>query len=220
MAKLLYITAHPHDHQVSYSMAVGKAFIDSYKESHPQDEVEHLDLYSTQIPYIDADVFSGWGKLRGGSSFNELSPEEQQKVTRLGELADQFVAADKYVFVTPMWNFSYPPIVKAYIDAICVAGKTFKYTAEGPVGLLPDKSAIHIQASGGVYTEGPAMDFESGHRHLSKIMQFIGITDFKGIFVEGMAAAPDQAASIKEKAIAEAQKEAKVFGNALTTAGK
>ncbi|WP_308639365.1 FMN-dependent NADH-azoreductase [Paenibacillus silvisoli] len=218
MAKVLYITAHPHDHQASFSLAVGKAFIDSYRESHPQDEVVHLDLYNLDIPHIDADVFSGWGKLRSGGDFSSLSAEEQKKVTRLGELVDQFVEADKYVFATPMWNFSYPPIMKAYIDAVCVAGKTFKYTAEGPVGLLPNKSAIHIQARGGVYSQGPAAEMECGHRHLTMIMRFFGITDFKGIFVEGMNAMPDQAPAIKEKAIEEAKKEAKVFGQALAAA--
>ncbi|SEN36818.1 FMN-dependent NADH-azoreductase [Paenibacillus sp. OV219] len=212
MAKLLYITAHPHDHQASYSMAVGQAFIDSYRESHPQDEIVHLDLYKTEIPYIDADVFSGWGKLRSGGEFSSLSGDEQKKVARLGEIVDQFVSGDKYVFVTPLWNFSYPPIMKAYIDSICVAGKTFSYTKEGPVGLLKDKSAIHIQARGGVYSEGPAAGLECGHRHLNAIMQFVGITDFKGIFVEGVNAMPENAPEIKEKAIAEAKKEAKVFG--------
>src|SRR5699024_3735453 len=70
------------------------------------------------------------------------------KVKRLEELSNQFVNADKYVFVTPFWNFSFPPVMKAYLDSVSVAGKTFKYTAEGPVGLLPDKKALHIQARG------------------------------------------------------------------------
>lgn len=214
MAKLLYITAHPHDHQTSYSMAVGQAFLDSYRESHPQDEIVHLDLYNMEIPHIDADVFSGWGKLRGGSDFSALTDAEKKKVARLGELVDEFVSGDKFVFVTPMWNFSYPPIMKAYIDSICVAGKTFNYTKEGPVGLQKGKSAIHIQARGGIYSDGPAAGMECGHRHLAAIMQFFGITDFKGIFVEGMNAMPEKAAEIKEKAIAEAKQEAKVFGNA------
>ncbi|QHW29962.1 FMN-dependent NADH-azoreductase [Paenibacillus rhizovicinus] len=213
MAKLLYITAHPHDHQTSFSMAVGQAFLDAYREAHPQDEIKHLDLYNMDIPHIDADVFSGWGKLRGGGEFKDLSSGEQRKVSRLGELVDEFVAGDKYVFVTPMWNFSYPPIMKAYIDSICVAGKTFKYTQEGPVGLLPNKSAIHIQARGGNYSEGPAAGMECGHRHLTAIMAFFGITDFKGIFVEGHNAAPAQADAIKAKAIEEAKQAAKAFGH-------
>jgi FMN-dependent NADH-azoreductase len=157
------------------------------------------------------DVFSGWGKLRSGSEFDKLSDSEKAKVGRMNEILEQFVSADKYVIVSPMWNFSFPPILKAYIDAICVAGKTFKYTEKGPVGLLTDKKAIHIQASGGVYTEGPAASMESGHSYLRKIMQFIGVPSFEGIFVEGMAAMPDQAASIKEKAIAKAKESAKSF---------
>lgn len=211
MAKLLYITAHPHDHQTSYSMAVGKEFIDAYKAANPSDEVTHLDLYNLDIPHIDADVFSGWGKLRSGTEFNQLTDAEKKKVGRLNEIVDQYVAADKYVFVTPMWNFSFPPIMKAYIDAVCVAGKSFKYTETGPVGLLSDKKALHIQASGGIYSEGPAAGFESGHSYLAKIMQFHGIPSFEGIMVEGMAAAPNDAQSIKEKAIAKAKEAAKRF---------
>lgn len=103
-----------------------------------------------------------------------------------------------------MWNFSFPPVLKAYIDAICIAGKTFKYTAQGPVGLLTDKKALHIQARGGIYSEGPAAAFESGHSYLAKIMQFHGVPSFEGLFVEGMAAMPDQAEAIKAKAIEQA----------------
>jgi FMN-dependent NADH-azoreductase len=201
-------------------MAVGKAFMDAYREEYPQDQIVHLDLYKMHIPHIDADVFSGWGKLRSGSDFAQLSESEKAKVGRLNELVDQFVAADKYVFVTPMWNFSFPPILKAYIDAVCVAGKTFKYTEQGPVGLLPDKKAIHIQASGGIYSEGPAADFEMGHRYLSVIMKFFGIPSFEGIFVEGMNAMPDKAQEIKEKAIQKARQAAKEFGKALAETKK
>jgi FMN-dependent NADH-azoreductase len=211
MATVLYITAHPHDHRASFSMAVGKEFIEAYREANPSDEVIHLDLYRMNIPQLDADVFSGWGKLRSGSAYDQLSDAEKAKVGRLNELVDQFIASDKYVFVSPMWNFSFPPILKAYIDAICIAGITFKYTDNGPVGLLIDKKAIHIQASGGVYSEGPAASFESGHIYLMKIMQFLGVPSFEGIFVEGMAAMPDQAQTIKEKAISKAKEAAKQF---------
>ncbi|TDF97149.1 FMN-dependent NADH-azoreductase [Paenibacillus piri] len=211
MAKLLYITAHPHDETASYSMAVGKAFIDAYRSSHPGDEITTLDLYSLNIPHIDADVFSGWGKLRSGQSLEQLSSEEKAKVTQIAELTDQFVAGDKYVFVTPMWNFSYPPIMKAYIDSICTAGKTFKYTDTGAVGLLTDKKALHIQARGGVYSEGPTAEMEVGHRHLSMIMKFFGVPSFEGIFVEGHNQYPDRKEQIKQDAIRRAQDIAAAF---------
>lgn len=211
MAQVLYITAHPHDDMVSYSMAAGKSFIDSYKEANPNDEVVHIDLYKENIPQIDVDVFSGWGKLQSGKGFEELSEDEKAKVGRLSELSEQFVAADKYVFVTPLWNFSFPPVMKAYLDSVAVAGKTFKYTAEGPIGLLTDKKAIHIQARGGIYSEGPAAEMEMGHRYLTVLMQFFGVPSFEGLFVEGHNAMPDKAEEIKADAIARAKDKAKTF---------
>lgn len=211
MSQVLYITAHPYGETQSYSMAVGKAFIDRYKEVNPNDEIIHLDLYKEDIPYIDADVFNGWGKLQKGTDFDELSDSEKKKVGRLTQLSDQFIKADKYVFVTPMWNFSFPPLMKAYIDSIAVAGKTFKYTAQGPIGLLTDKKALHIQARGGIYTEGPAASMELGHRYLELLMQFFGVPDFEGLFVEGHAAMPDKAQEIKENAIAKAKDLAQTF---------
>ncbi|MGA9288659.1 MAG: FMN-dependent NADH-azoreductase [Anaerobacillus sp.] len=211
MAKVLYITAHPHDDTQSYSMAVGKAFIDTYKNANENDEVVHLDLYREHIPQIDADVFSGWGKLQSGKGFEELSASEQEKVKRLNELSEEFIAADKYVFVTPLWNFSFPPVMKAYFDSVSVAGKAFKYTENGPVGLLTDKKAIHIQARGGVYSEGPAAEMEMGHRYFTTMMQFYGVPNYEGLFVEGHNAMPDKAQEIKEDAIARAKDTAQTF---------
>lgn len=211
MTKVLYITAHPHDDKQSYSMAVGKAFIDTYKEVNPSHEIVNIDLYKENIPQIDVDVFSGWGKLQSGKGFEELSAEEKAKVGRLSELCEQFIAADKYIFVTPLWNFSFPPVLKAYIDSVAVAGKSFKYTEQGPVGLLTDKKALHIQARGGVYSEGPAAELEMGHRYLNIIMQFFGVPSFEGIFVEGHAAMPDKAQEIKENAIARSKDLASTF---------
>ncbi|QIZ09211.1 FMN-dependent NADH-azoreductase [Priestia megaterium] len=211
MTKVLYITAHPHDHNQSFSMAVGKAFMETYKEVNPNDEIVSIDLYKENIPHIDADVFSGWGKLQSGKGFEELSSEEQAKVGRLSELSEQFVSADKYVFVTPLWNFSFPPVMKAYLDSVSVAGKTFKYSEQGPVGLLTDKKALHIQARGGIYSEGPAAQMEMGHRYLNVMMQFFGVPSFEGLFVEGHNAMPDKAQEIKENAIARAKDLAHTF---------
>lgn len=208
MSQVLYITAHPLDEMVSNSMAVGKAFIDTYKSEHPEDEVVHIDLFKDEVPEIDAEVFSGWGKLQSGET---LTDSEQQKVNRLIELVDQFVAADKYVFVTPMWNLSFPPAVKRYFDAVAVAGKTFKYTAEGPQGLLTDKAALHIQSRGGYYSEGPAADFELGDRYIRTILAFMGVPDISLIAIEGHNAEPENAEEIKLNAIQQAEQFAKQF---------
>ncbi|MFC3746940.1 FMN-dependent NADH-azoreductase [Paenibacillus sp. GCM10012306] len=212
MATVLYITANPNDQEASYSLTVGEEFVEAYRSANPNDEVIRLDLYKNDIPQLDADVFSGWGKLGAGTAFEELTDAEKAKVGRLGQLVDQFVAADKYVFVNPIWNFSFPPVLKAYIDAICVAGRTFRYTDKGPIGLMTDKKAVHIQASGSVLSPGSMYaDSEMGHRYLDSIMKFIGVPSFEGIFVEGMAKSPDQAPAIKEKAIQQAREVAQSF---------
>lgn len=211
MAKILYITAHPLNEEQSVSLAAGKAFIDTYKEVNQNDEIIHLDLYKENIPHIDADVLGGWGKLQKGTEFAALSAEQQAKIGRLAELVDQFTGADKFVFVTPLWNFSFPPVMKAYLDAVAVAGKTFRYTPEGPVGLMTDKKVLHIQARGGFYSEGPAAAMEMGHRYLTTIMNFFGVPSTEGVHIEGHNANPEKAQEIKENGIARAKDLAHTF---------
>ncbi|MFC4809696.1 NAD(P)H-dependent oxidoreductase [Paenibacillus sp. GCM10023250] len=209
--KVLYITANPNGVEQSYSMAVGKEFLDAYHAVNPNDVIYHLDLFQTDIPLLNEEVFGAWGKLRSGTPFAQLTGSEQAKVSRLGELVDEFVEADKYIFVNPVWNFSYPPVLKAYIDAFFIAGKTFRYTADGPIGLLADKKAFHIQASGSVLSEGHFAEFEMAHRHLGAVLKFLGVPSFEAVYVEGMAAQADQAETIKAHAIVQAREAAKRF---------
>lgn len=210
MSTVLYITAHPLDAQSSYSLAVGNEFIEAYREANPSDEVVYLDLYQENIPEIDADVLRGWEKIRSGSSFDQLTDAEKSKVARHEAIIDQFVAAGKYVYVSPMWNFSIPPVLKAYTDSTSIPGKTFKYTKNGPVGLLSGKKALHIQASGSIYSEGPLAPIEMGYSYLKKILHFYGIQSIEAILVEGTASL-EQAPIIKEQAIAKAKEVAQRF---------
>ncbi|WP_256873860.1 NAD(P)H-dependent oxidoreductase [Paenibacillus kribbensis] len=121
------------------------------------------------------------------------------------------MAADKYIFASPMWNLTIPHVLLNYTNCLVIPGKTYRYTETGPVGLLTDKKALHIQASGGVYSEGPASFLECGNSYLRTIMQFIGVTDVQSIFIEGMAEMPDRAEAIKEEAVAKAREVAKQF---------
>lgn len=217
MAKVLFITANPKTSAQSFSLSVAKEFMDTYRKAKPNDEIVNLDLYQIDIPYIDTDVFSGWGKLQQGTAYEHLTDEEKRKVGRINELTEQFVAADKYVFVTPLWNFSIPPKMKAYIDNICIAGKTFKYTENGPVGLLTDKKAVHIQARGGIYSEGPAKDMEFGDKYIRTVLTFLGVPSVESIYVEGMAQMPNEADNIKAKAIEKAKEVATRFADDKVT---
>jgi FMN-dependent NADH-azoreductase len=208
MAKVLYVKANPKQDDMSYSARLANTFLDAYQTENPADEIEVLDLYNTNLPLIDADVLSAWGKLAAGT---ELTAEESAKVTRLGELVDQFLAADKVVFSAPMWNFGFPPLMKAYIDAVAVAGKTFKYTENGAVGLAGDKKVVLLEARGGVYSEGPAASMEHTQSYLKAVLSFFGITDFTLVVAEGMAAAPAEAEAIFAAAAEKAKEVAKGF---------
>jgi FMN-dependent NADH-azoreductase len=211
MTTVLYITAHPLSVAESATLQTGGAFVEAYRSANPSHAVTHVDLFGSFVPPLDTEIFQGWGRLQKGESFDRLEASAQAKITRLAELVDQFVAADKYVFAAPLWNLSYPPVLKAYLDAIFVAGKTFRYTSEGPIGILMGKKAIHIQASGGVYSSGPAADLNLGHRHLYTSLQFFGVETLEPIFVEGLAQFPNEAASIKQTARERAVKVAASF---------
>lgn len=211
MAKLLYITANPKSIQDSFCLSVGQSFLDAYSKANPNDEIIPLDLYKISIPLIDVDVFNGWGKLQQGMAFDQLTTEEKKIVGQINQLCDQFVTADKYVFVTPMWNLSIPPKMKAYIDTICIVGKSFKYTETGPVGLLTNKKAVHIQARGGVYSEGPAQGFEFGDSYIRAVLTFLGLPSIESVIAEGMNQAPDKAEEIKAKALDQAKQLAQTF---------
>ncbi|TCS96447.1 FMN-dependent NADH-azoreductase [Hazenella coriacea] len=184
MAKVLYITANPKKERESVCLQVGRAFLNTYELINPLDEIIELDLYHEEIPFLDEDVFQGWQKI---VRREQLTPIERHKLARINQLTDQFISADKYIFVTPMWNFGLPPKLKAYVDTICIAGKTFKYTDHGPVGLLTGKKAIHIQARGGVYSTGQARAMEFGDSYIRLVLGFMGITDVHSIIAEGTA---------------------------------
>jgi hypothetical protein len=111
MTTVLYITAHPFTSD-TYSLSVGEQFIETYKETHPNDEVIHLDLYRMDIPQIDADLLRRWGQPPAGPSFEELSEESKAKAIRMNEIVEQFMTADKVVIVNPVWNYAFPPVLK------------------------------------------------------------------------------------------------------------
>lgn len=204
MARLLYVTCNLKPLEISRSLSVGKEFLEEYLKHNPEDEVHFLDLYRDNIQRIDADVLSGWGKLRNGQSLASLSDDEQRKVSRIWKHADQFIAADKYVFVTPMYNLGFPAEFKMYIDAVCVVGKTFTYTPAGAVGLLKKqgRKCLHIHSNGGFHY---GKDEDHSVPYLKSIMGFMGIENFESVVLEGVDAMPDMAEDYKEAAVIKAR---------------
>ncbi len=199
MATLLAVKAHPLTGEDSKSMKVFYAFLDSYQRSHPEDEVIVLDLYNEEFPEIDLDVLTGWNDLQDGKDFSALTPSQQKKIARFNESTEQFLAADKVVIGNGLWNLNIPTRLKAWIDTINVAGKTFKYTEAGPVPLTSGKKALHIQANGGVYG---GQEFSS--QYIKGILNFVGIESVQQIFIEGADHHPER----RDEIIAEAVKKA------------
>lgn len=171
MSKLLYIKANPKGNENSITFRMSESFIKAYKEANPNDEIVTLDLYQEGFKFLDEQMLA--------DMFN-------CKETVMLKYAQQFANTDKYVIAAPMWNLGSPAIVKAYFDYVTMVGVTFKYTEQGPVGLLADqgKKAVHIVARGGLYTQPPADVFEMGDRYLKTIMGFMGVTDFTTVTTE------------------------------------
>ncbi|WP_307992137.1 FMN-dependent NADH-azoreductase [uncultured Clostridium sp.] len=173
MSKLLYIKANIKSEGESRTFKVSDSFIEEYKKNNPKDEVIVLDLYKENIDFLRAEDL---GKIFGPK-------DEESRNNPILKYAYQFAEADKYVIASPMWNLSIPAILKAYIDYVSVTGITFKYTAEGPVGLLKDKKAVHIVSRGGEYANAP---YEMGDRYLRTILGFFGISEIETIAVENV----------------------------------
>ena len=201
MSKVLYIKANPKSNDESNTFKLSEEFITAYRHYHPGDEITTLDLYKEGIHPLDK------GELN--AIFGEKTSESVNHPVL--KYAYQFVSFDKYVFSAPMWNLSIPSILKAYIDYICVAGITFRYTEEGPVGICKNKKAAHITTRGGVYSEGAFAPYEMGDKYLRTILGFLGIENIVTISAEKLNIVGEDYESIMRKAIAKARDEAKNF---------
>lgn len=184
---VLYINGNPQSETISYTRKTANYVIDQLREQDPDAIIDVVNVYESELQLIDADVLSAWGLLRSGSGFDALSKEQQEKVQIMQSTLSRFKEADLYVFASPLWNFSITPLLKAYIDNVSIAGETFKYTEKGPEGMLEDKQAIIIQASGGVYSSSPAAAMEHGTNYLKTILGFMGVSDIEQILIEGVA---------------------------------
>ncbi|MFF2091761.1 FMN-dependent NADH-azoreductase [Paenibacillus sp. NPDC058174] len=208
MSTVLFVKANDRDIEQAVSVKLYHAFLDSYKKSHPEDTVIELDLFQQELPYMNADMINGNFKAARGY---DLTPAEQAQVEVAGKYIDQFLAADKVVFGFPLWNLTIPAVLHTYIDYIYQAGKTFKYTEQGPVGLIPDKKVALLNARGGIYSEGPAAAAEMSHNYVKNIMSFFGVTQFTDVIAEGHNQLPAQAAEIVANGVAAAEKAAVSF---------
>lgn len=197
MATLLYVKASIFGDQ-GQSSQLAEQLIADWKEKNPQGEVVTRDLFGDAIPHLDAERF---GALI--SSPDERTSEQQTVVDFSDQLIEEIRQADMLVIGVPMYNFGVPSQMKAWIDHLARAGVTFKYTESGAVGLLEDKPVLLLATRGGQYKDAGA-DFQIPF--LTQFLGFIGLTDTRVIYVEGLAMGDElaqQALSAAKQALGE-----------------
>lgn len=159
-------------------------------------EIKVRDLTLTPPPHLNIQTLNDFKNDCEGFKASDGSSLDLSN-----ELIEEIKESSLIVIGAPMWNFGVPSSLKAWIDHISVAGKTFSYTESGPVGLLKDKKVIIAVASGGVYT-GEMSSYDFGGPHLKAILGLLGMTDVQIVRLEGVAL-PDN----MEQAISNAKKD-------------
>jgi FMN-dependent NADH-azoreductase len=157
-------------------------FTEKWRKNHPDGEVIQRDLSATALPLITDD----WSATRLEDS--KLTPAQRSYLSTSDALIEELAAADTVVIGAPMYNFSIPSSLKAWIDHVVRIGKTVGYGPNGPQGLLTRKKVVVITSRGGAYEKGTAREaFDFQEPYLRHILGFIGLTDVTFIHVENQA---------------------------------
>ncbi|MBP2242806.1 FMN-dependent NADH-azoreductase [Cytobacillus eiseniae] len=171
-------------------------------------DLHTFDVYKEDMPYFGQDFFSAMGKSAQGLELNEI---EQRILAASTKAMDAFMAADVVVFAFPLWNKTIPAPLQTFIDYIYRAGMTFKYTENGPIGLVPNKKVIILNARGGVYSTPEMQPFEMSVNYVKQIMNFFGVQAIEEVIIEGHNQYPDRA----EEIVAEGMERVKVSASKL-----
>jgi FMN-dependent NADH-azoreductase len=156
----------------SATRELSAAIVARWQAEVPGLSIEYRDLDSDPVPHLTGTSLAG---------ADPAAVAESERVLQ------QFLDADVVVLGAPMYNFSIPSTLKAWIDRVAVAGKTFRYTAEGPEGLAKGKRMIVASARGGLHSGAPS-DFQEPY--LRFLFGFLGITDLEFVRAEGIAISP------------------------------
>jgi len=169
--KLLHLDASVlGDNSVSRQLTA--AVVAQFKSQIDGLQVDYRDLDANPVPHLRSSSLAG---------------VDAAEATDAEQVMQQFLAADILVIGAPMYNFSIPSTLKAWIDRVAVAGRTFKYTENGPVGLAGGKRVIVVSARGGIYTDSSA-DFQEPF--LRQVFAFMGIDNIEFVRAEGIAYSP------------------------------
>jgi len=183
MKRILFVTSSLNGGQGA-SSELGSELVARLAEAHPGSRLTTVDLNELALPHLDRDEFDAWGVAAA-----ERGPEQAALAARSDELIEQLLAHDTLVLGVPMYNMTVPSTLKAWIDRVARAGRTFRYTAEGPVGLVQGVDAYLVFARGGMY-RGTPMDTQTDY--LGAVLGLVGIENVTMVFAEGLAMGDEQ----------------------------
>ena len=171
----------------SVSRVLSRAVVDRLVGEAPGTEVTYRDLAAEPIPHLTGRY------LAGQSAAVQHDQALQEDLALGGRALDEFLAADTVVIGVAFYNFGVPSQLKAWVDRVTVAGKTFHYTQTGPEGLAGDKRVILAIARGGFYGPGaPAAPYEHAESYLRALFGFLGVKKLEVVAAEGIAVSPEQ----------------------------
>ena len=186
MPKLLQIKTSLFANQ-GQSSQLSDAFVAAWQASRPAEQITVRDFASAPIPHLDGAGFQAFLSQPG-----ERSAEQQATVALSDTLIGELQAADVLVIGLPMYNLGVPSTLKSWFDHIARAGITFRYTANGPQGLLTGKKAYVFATRGGRYA-GTAFDTQTDY--VRNFLGFIGITEVEFVYAEGLNMGDDSRSS-------------------------
>jgi FMN-dependent NADH-azoreductase len=190
VAQVLYIQSSIFGEN-GQSSQLAAYLIDEIKTKNPDAEIITRDVVADNLPHIDSNI--------AGAFFTpeaDRNAEQQAIVERSDALIEELKAADSVIIGLPMYNFSVPSQLKAYFDQIARAGVTFKYTETGAQGLIANKPVYLMAARGGVHK---GID-DNEITYVEQFLAFLGLTDTKTVYAEGLNMGEEQAAKAKAEA--------------------
>ncbi|MEX0731617.1 MAG: NAD(P)H-dependent oxidoreductase [Aquisalimonadaceae bacterium] len=165
------------------SSSLADAFVAEWSRRQPDARVIRRDLAADPVPHLTHDRFSA-----AITAPDERTPAQADEAVIADALVDELLAADVLVIGVPIYNFNIPSTLKAWFDHVARAGTTFRYTENGPEGLLRSRKAYVFATSGGRYA-GTEADFQTPYiRHF---LGFLGIDDVVFTYAEGLAMGDD-----------------------------
>lgn len=170
----------------SVSRELSAAVVQAWRAAEPGLRVHYRDLAADPPPLLTGEVVRVF-KFGGAAQ-----PHLQPQLDAIEALLDEFLAADALVIGAPMYNFSIPAALKAWLDAIAQPGRTFAYTPQGPRGLATGKRVVIASSRGNAYSQPPMAERDFQEPQLRAVLAFMGVTDVRVVRAEGVNRGAEQ----------------------------